>query len=107
MDFDVVIVMVTLFIGLPWIILHYITRWKTAATLTGGDERLLEELQGAALRLDFEKAGRLRRDIRSVQSIVEEQTRLRDAEELHNLLLVLPSADPEYRDHVRARAPSC
>lgn len=62
------------------------------------NERLLEELQGAALRLDFEKAGRLRRDIRSVQSIVEEQARLRSAEELHNLLLVLPSAEPEHRE---------
>lgn len=52
MDFDVVIVMVTLFIGLPWIILHYITRWKTAATITTDDETLLEELYGLAKRLD-------------------------------------------------------
>jgi hypothetical protein len=62
------------------------------------NERLLEELQGAALRLDFEKAARLRRDIRSVQTIVEEQTRIRDAENLHNLLLVLPSSDPDCRE---------
>lgn len=62
------------------------------------NERLLEELQRAALRLDFEKAGRLRRDIRSVQSIVQAQTRLRNAEELHNLLLVLPSAGPDTRE---------
>jgi len=27
-----------LFIGLPWLIFHYITKWKTAATLTSGDE---------------------------------------------------------------------
>ena len=46
------IVMVTLFIGLPWLIMHYITRWKTAATLTGGDERMLEELHDLARRLD-------------------------------------------------------
>ena len=26
------------FIGLPWIIMHYITRWKTAATITNDDE---------------------------------------------------------------------
>ena len=52
MDFDVVIVMVTLFIGLPWIILHYITRWKTAATITTDDETLLEELYSLAKRLD-------------------------------------------------------
>jgi phage shock protein B len=52
MDFDVVIVMATLFIGLPWIVLHYITRWKTAATITTDDEVLLEELYNLAKRLD-------------------------------------------------------
>jgi phage shock protein B len=52
MDFDVVVVMATLFIGLPWVILHYITRWKTAATITTDDEVLLEELYNLARRLD-------------------------------------------------------
>jgi phage shock protein B len=52
MDFDVVVVMSILFIGLPWIILHYITRWKTAATITTDDEVLLEELYNLAKRLD-------------------------------------------------------
>ena len=52
MDFNVVIVMITLFLGLPWIILHYITRWKTAATITTDDEVLLEELYNLAKRLD-------------------------------------------------------
>ncbi|WP_068074068.1 envelope stress response membrane protein PspB [Novosphingobium lentum] len=41
-----------LFIGLPWIVLHYITKWKTAATLTTGDETLLDELYQLARRLD-------------------------------------------------------
>ena len=41
-----------LFIGLPWLIFHYVTRWKTAATLTSGDEKLLDELHDAARRLD-------------------------------------------------------
>ncbi|WP_067682103.1 envelope stress response membrane protein PspB [Tsuneonella dongtanensis] len=44
--------MIAIFIGLPWIILHYITRWKTAATITTDDEALLEELYGLAKRLD-------------------------------------------------------
>lgn len=52
MDFDVVIVMATLFIGLPWLVLHYVTRWKTAATITTDDEVLLEELYNLAKRLD-------------------------------------------------------
>ena len=47
-----VIAIVTLFIGLPWLIFHYITKWKTAATLTGSDEKLLDELHDAARRLD-------------------------------------------------------
>jgi phage shock protein B len=42
----------TLFIGLPWLIFHYITRWKTAATLTHEDERLLDDLHDLARRLD-------------------------------------------------------
>lgn len=41
-----------IFIGLPWIVLHYITKWKTAATITVDDEQLLEELYQLAKRLD-------------------------------------------------------
>ena len=48
----IVLVCATLFIGLPWIIFHYITKWKTAATLTGSDEKLLDDLNDAARRLD-------------------------------------------------------
>ena len=52
MDLDTISVMGILFIALPWIILHYITKWKTAATITTDDETLLEELYGLAKRLD-------------------------------------------------------
>jgi phage shock protein B len=41
-----------IFLGLPWIIMHYITKWKTAATITVDDEQLLEELYNLAKRLD-------------------------------------------------------
>lgn len=47
-----VVIVAAIFIGLPWIILHYITRWKTAATITTDDEVLLEELYNLAKRLD-------------------------------------------------------
>jgi phage shock protein B len=47
-----VVALVSLFIGLPWVILHYVTKWKTSATLTGDDEALLEELYQLAKRLD-------------------------------------------------------
>jgi len=46
------VVVSLLCIGLPWLIFHYITKWKTAATLTSGDEKLLDELHEAARRLD-------------------------------------------------------
>ena len=39
-------------LGLPWLIFHYITRWKTAATLTGEDEKLLDDLHDLARRLE-------------------------------------------------------
>ncbi len=43
---------ITLFIGLPWLLFHYITKWKSAATLTGADEQLLDALHDTARRLD-------------------------------------------------------
>jgi phage shock protein B len=52
MDIEVIMVVGMLFIGLPWVILHYMTKWKTAATITSDDEVLLEELYNLARRLD-------------------------------------------------------
>ncbi len=46
------IIVPAIFIGLPWIIFHYITKWKTMATITPDDENLLEELYQLARRLD-------------------------------------------------------
>ena len=46
------IVVPAIFLGLPWIIMHYITKWKTAATITTDDEHLLDELYQLAKRLD-------------------------------------------------------
>jgi phage shock protein B len=43
---------VAVLVGLPWVIMHYITKWKTAATITNDDEALLEELYQLAKRLD-------------------------------------------------------
>ena len=47
-----IIAIVTLFIGFPWLIFHYVTKWKQAKTLTQSDENLLDELHEAARRLD-------------------------------------------------------
>ena len=46
------IVVGMLFIGMPWVILHYVTKWKQAKTLTGEDENLLDELHYTARRLE-------------------------------------------------------
>ena len=43
---------VSIFIGLPWLIFHYVTKWKQGKTLTQGDEKLLDDLHDAARRLD-------------------------------------------------------
>lgn len=47
-----IIVIPVLFIALPWLILHYVTKWKTASTLTNDDETLLDELYQVARRLE-------------------------------------------------------
>ena len=47
-----IIIIPAIFLGLPWIIMHYITKWKTAATITTDDEHLLDELYNLAKRLD-------------------------------------------------------
>ena len=47
-----IIVIPTIFVGLPWLILHYVTRWKTAATLTNDDERMLGDMHELARRLE-------------------------------------------------------
>lgn len=46
------IVVPVLFIGFPWLVLHYMTRWKQGKTLTTSDEKLLDELHDLARRLD-------------------------------------------------------
>ena len=49
---QVLLVMGILFIGLPWLIFHYVTKWKTQASLTTEDENLLDELHDLARRLE-------------------------------------------------------
>ncbi len=53
-DFDVmgVLAILALFIGLPWIVLHYVTKWKHAAKITPEDETMLDEMYNLARRLE-------------------------------------------------------
>ncbi|CAA9516173.1 MAG: Phage shock protein B [uncultured Sphingomonadaceae bacterium] len=46
------IVIGILFIGLPWLILHYVTQWKRSGGISREDEQLLDELHDTARRLD-------------------------------------------------------
>jgi len=69
--------------------------------LEGEDDVLYQQiwagLEEAAARLDFERARRLRSDLRQLQQVVATQRSLRQATERHTLLLVLPSA---HADHI-------
>ncbi|WP_265570638.1 envelope stress response membrane protein PspB [Sphingomicrobium nitratireducens] len=51
-DFAGILAIICIFIGLPWLVFHYITKWKGQATLTEPDEKLLDDLNEAARRLD-------------------------------------------------------
>jgi phage shock protein B len=52
MDIEGVLAISCIFIGLPWLVFHYITKWKTSAGLTKEDENLMDELYDLARRLD-------------------------------------------------------
>jgi phage shock protein B len=47
-----VMVVAMLFIGLPWLVFHYVTKWKTAPRITDEDERMLDEMYNLARRLE-------------------------------------------------------
>lgn len=47
-----VIAITSIFIGMPWVILHYITKWKQAPKITVEDENLLDEMFNLARRLE-------------------------------------------------------
>ncbi|MCP9222272.1 envelope stress response membrane protein PspB [Erythrobacter sp. LQ02-29] len=82
---------VALFIAMPWIILHYVTKWKTSATITTDDEALLEEMYQLAKRLD-ERMDTVERLVahdhvdfkpaRLVQNSEEDNAKLSELEEL-------------------------
>ncbi|MES2338052.1 MAG: envelope stress response membrane protein PspB [Pseudomonadota bacterium] len=50
--FSVGVPVVAIFLGLPWIIFHYITKWKQAPKITDEDEQLLDELYHFARRME-------------------------------------------------------
>jgi phage shock protein B len=57
-----VFVVPAIFIGLPWVILHYVTKWKQAPKITEEDEQLLDQMYETARRLE-ERLGTVERII--------------------------------------------
>lgn len=51
-DLAPIIICAILFVAMPWIILHYVTRWKQQTGISKSDENLLEDLYETARRLD-------------------------------------------------------
>ena len=49
---ETVAILAVIFIAFPWVLFHYITKWKSAASITREDENLLEELHELARRLE-------------------------------------------------------
>ncbi len=52
---DVIVPLIALpsfLIGLPWLVLHYVTKWKQAPRITQEDEKMLDEMFHLARRLD-------------------------------------------------------
>lgn len=47
-----IITIACIFVGMPWVILHYVTKWRSNPTLTREDEALLDQLYDTARRMD-------------------------------------------------------
>ena len=47
-----IIVVGGIFVALPWIVFHYITKWKQAPKITEEDEQMLDEMYNLARRLE-------------------------------------------------------
>jgi phage shock protein B len=52
MDFLGLVAILCAIVGLPWLILHYVTKWKQAPRITDEDEKLLDEMYNLARRLE-------------------------------------------------------
>ena len=47
-----IIAILCIFIGLPWLVFHYVTKWKQSPRITDEDEKLLDELYHFARRME-------------------------------------------------------
>jgi len=61
-----ILALVILFIGVPWLILHYTAKMKQTSALTPADERMLEDL--------WIQARDMRRRIEAIEKILDADT---------------------------------
>ena len=101
-EFLVATVVLGVLIGLPWLILHYVTKWKTSGGgITSDDEALLEELYALTKRLDdrMDTVERLvahdHADFRPARLIADNKA---DNEELDELEALLARKRAEQRE---------
>ena len=59
----VVGVLFLVFVAPLWIVVHYVTRWRTARALSSEDERMLGEL--------WESAGRMTERIQTLERVLD------------------------------------
>lgn len=59
-------VVAILFIGLPWLILHYVTQWRKSGSLKPDDEHMLEDV--------WKSAKRMERRIDALEAILDAET---------------------------------
>ena len=52
MDIVPFFAILALFVALPWLILHYLTKWRQAPKITVEDEKLLDDMFLLARRLE-------------------------------------------------------
>ncbi len=50
--FNVPLILLLTVVAPIWVIAHYVTRWRTAKTLTGEDEKLLRSLWQNAAKME-------------------------------------------------------
>ena len=84
-----IIVVPAIFLGMPWIIFHYITKWKTAPKITEEDEKLLDDMHLLARRLEDR--------LNTIERIV--------AADNPDFTPNLPPAQPSYDAHSRYELP--
>ena len=51
-DLIPLVAILSIFVGLPWLVFHYVTKWRQAPKITVEDEQLLDDMFNLARRLE-------------------------------------------------------